>query len=126
MAKLTILVLLVSVVVLMNEIYSTQSAVAMPRFHNLAKLRMRQALKRNSHPVDDEVNRCILTCIKCSNEDLEVSDKDDMINSPSLVCANECLASAESKDLVVNLLSNKIFDKSFAKCFLLHAFNDYE
>ncbi len=73
MTKLTSLAMIVSLVLVMNEIYSSEAFGG--RLGLYSKLRMRQG-KRS--PIDDEyeaMNQCIMSCVKCSGADLDSNDE---------------------------------------------------
>lgn len=49
------------------------------------------------------------------------------MSSLSLTCANECLSSGETREVIRRLSANNLFDKEFTKCFIEHFINpDYE
>ncbi|CAF0922183.1 unnamed protein product [Brachionus calyciflorus] len=126
------ILVLISICLIFNQVCPISTAPKAKVHKNIPKLNNNRFMfntKRNFEPIDD-VNRCILACGKCA-DDLYVHDeKEDIENTPSIQCANECLEpKAIHKDfneaIAFNLLSNKLFDKNFVKCFLNEMIADY-
>ena len=73
MTKLiSLTILIVSIFFIMNEIYTVQCVGG--QFPGMASILMRQRMrsaKRSHHDDFDTNNHCILSCVKCSNGELE-------------------------------------------------------
>jgi hypothetical protein len=106
MAKLTIIAFLISSLLILNELWPSESAIIMPRFHNFNKLRGKNSfldrslnIKRSGSAAAadhgsaldqsgfDEMNRCILSCVKCT-DDLEYVDEKVFINLSPIFYSN--------------------------------------
>jgi hypothetical protein len=97
--------------------------------------------KRSNNYFFDNIEKCILACTRCSGEDLNVNifiyiysflvsinlffliKVEELEQSLSLVCSNDCLISSEPRIMTDKLLSQDIFDKTFTKCFIQYLEN---
>lgn len=111
-------ILFISLALILNEINSLPFAPKSNQLKGLHKNSRTIKFKRSDHI--DQADKCILACVACSGEDLDDNNEQEPEQSRSLTCSNDCLVSSGPDDMILSLLDQDLFDKTFAKCFLHH------